>query len=327
MFQQAHLLSAGIDSVLCVDEIKFVSAPLRLITWKNLLALGCLYPGASTLVTNLFQTFPKRNSKTARFKWLREYSRGASHDVFRIACPRRLVGLRFSAAVEVIGSRRGLICKAIYDDCRALLLGAEVKHNEQHVTLINPSALVMTGKEHLLLLAADAFVANTLARAVRVSVDVQRSHAASSAATGADEISQASIERYLPKPVELAASHRAEVTLRTAAEYRGHIVVCGWTPSLVHFFRHLRSPHLASLIPIVVLDNKELCETRMTLIGSFEDVFYVQVIAHPMKRLTISIGQPDCACRPCPRRCVQRKVRCRVGVMVDDVDERRDSNG
>lgn len=85
----SHLQQADVDHVLCIDQMKM-----------SILAKTCLYPGLSTLISNMFRSSSVPDDVNE--SWMQEYLDGCGLEVYTTTLPPLLNGCSFTQAAETI---------------------------------------------------------------------------------------------------------------------------------------------------------------------------------------------------------------------------------
>ena len=103
-----------IDNLIIIEEIKL-----------NLLAKSCLTPGIMAMISNLVMSsgnIPNNNSE-----WLKEYSEGRGHEIYRILLPDNYKYMTF---LDIV--------KEVYSKEHAIAFAIEIETNKTSIIKLNP---------------------------------------------------------------------------------------------------------------------------------------------------------------------------------------------
>jgi len=130
------------DQLIITEEIKM-----------NLLAKSCFSPGIISLVSNLISSSSKAENKDE--VWLREYSEGMEHEIYRIPLSQKLEGKYFKDIVKII-----------YLKLKAIVFGLELTCNNKTIIRLNPSTFrvsnIIENKAHLYIICPDQLIAENI---------------------------------------------------------------------------------------------------------------------------------------------------------------------
>jgi hypothetical protein len=263
---------AGATHAVCTHELQLA-----------LLGQSCVCPGFSTLVTNLTKAWvhqpPFSSTSSAH-----HFDYGLGQKMYETKLSRAFCGINYFQLAEVLYTNFHLTLVALRKD-------------NVFVSPIGPSnsVYVVTGNEHVLVIALDQISVNKISETSSVkkdgSFDVSNLEQNNKDREN-DEIIDSSFDEEngqvklmpLDNTNSNVKSTRERRTITTAflrnvsTEVRDHIVVCvsSLTPDLVSFVLPLRSNSNTELLPIVFLTQQIPDENVWQSFASFPEIWIVQ---------------------------------------------------
>ena len=130
------------DQLIITEEIKM-----------NLLAKSCFSPGITSLISNLISSSSETEQQDEI--WLKEYSEGMEHEIYRVPLSPKMEGKYFKDIVKII-----------YMKNKAIVFGLELTWKKNTIIRLNPSTFkvsnIADNKAHVYIIWPDQMIAEQI---------------------------------------------------------------------------------------------------------------------------------------------------------------------
>ncbi|KAJ3330214.1 hypothetical protein HDU76_006197 [Blyttiomyces sp. JEL0837] len=243
-----------------------------------ILGLSTLYTGSATLLINLLHKYSPYDSYSE--SWKAQYGDGTGNELYSTQVNPIFVGYRFSD-----------VCWYLYREFQVTLIGVKVflkaRHDQHHI--LNPGPdYVFAAKDCCIIIAqspAEIRMIDTLTKEeLETSLKNDENH---SFAYGEIVITETGthiaqpVFAYLDSKIPLChlldqKADRDSVTLSSAKEMSGHVLVCTGNFEVFKFVCAMRASHLTEeLRPIVFLCTRLPNDEEFETLAYFPQVYFV----------------------------------------------------
>lgn len=283
------------DQLIVVEEIKM-----------NLVAKSCFVPGIISMISNLITSAGDISSDDFDEDWIKEYTLGMGHEIYRTDLSPRFQQKKFSEVAAIV-----------YNEFNGIVFGLELDVGDQTIIRLNPGSYCIPDTKDnnikVYLICEDKKVADQVSTydmsadeismyyhqnnnqrgkkndkrgfhkqesyAEVFSEDGENSTNASyqnlSNANGEDNELLESDYVLLNEPINLMNATR--ISIQDDPEITNHIVVCGIHPSIYYFLLPLRANYLKELQWVVILSPEPPTNEIWECISRFPKIVYIKV--------------------------------------------------
>ena len=277
------------DQLIITEEIKM-----------NLLAKSWFSPGIISLVSNLISSSSEADNQEE--VWLREYSEGMEHEIYRIPLSPKMEGKYFKDIVKII-----------YMKLKAIVFGLELTWNNKTIIRLNPSTFrvsnIIDNRAHVYIICPDQLIAETIEvidmskaeKNVYFNSKNKEEHKEEKVLMGYEQLLNEEDEEdedmlmfydqydqrnekdeevdisedYYVLKTQKEQTNVTVSTLENSIEVINHIVVWGIHSAIYHFILPLRARYLKNIQYIVIISDEPIRPEIWESISLFPNILLI----------------------------------------------------